>query len=83
MYTNMSGQLLVVNTLFCTRFFSLPPHCLKFTQNVAFDFFKFWHFQPIFVLLKLTCLVTLFDRKRHLFKIPFLVSLINFCPLKM
>ena len=34
------------------------PHCLKITQNVAFDF---WHFSPIFVLLKLTCLVTLFD----------------------
>ena len=26
-------------------------------------FFKFWHFPTIFVLLKLTCLVTLFDRK--------------------
>ena len=65
MYTNMSGQLLVVNTLFCTRFFSLPPHCLKITQNVAFEF---WHFQPIFVLLKLTCLVTLFDRKLQVFK---------------
>ena len=25
--------------------------------------FQFWHFPPIFVLLKLTCLVTLFDRK--------------------
>ena len=25
--------------------------------------FAFWHFPPIFVLLKLTCLVTLFDRK--------------------
>ena len=25
--------------------------------------FQFWHFPLIFVLLKLTCLVTLFDRK--------------------
>ena len=25
--------------------------------------FQFWHFPPIFVLLKVTCLVTLFDRK--------------------
>ena len=33
---------------------------LKITQNVAFEF---WHFPPIFVLLKLTCLVTLFNRK--------------------
>ena len=35
-------------------------HCLKVTQNVAFEF---WHFSPIFVLWKLTCLVKLFDRK--------------------
>ena len=33
---------------------------LKMTQNVAFDF---WHFPPIFVLSKMTCLVTLFERK--------------------
>ena len=33
--------------------------CLKITQNVAFDFFKYCYFSPIFVLLKLTCLVTL------------------------
>ena len=39
--------------------------CLKITQNVAF---AFWHFPPIFVLLKLTCLVTLFDRKLQVFK---------------
>ena len=30
--------------------------------------FQFWHFPPIFVLLKLTCLVTLFDRKLQVFK---------------
>ena len=40
-------------------------HCLKITQNVAFEF---WHLPPIFVLLKLTCLVTLFDRKIQVFK---------------
>ena len=34
-------------------------HCLKITQNVAFEF---WHFQPSF------CLVTLFDRKLQVFK---------------
>ena len=39
--------------------------CLKITQNVAFEF---WHFPPIFDLLKLTCLVTLFDRKLQVFK---------------
>ena len=30
--------------------------------------FDFWHFPPFFVLLKLTCLVTLFDRKLQIFK---------------
>ena len=30
--------------------------------------FEFWHFLPIFVLLKLTCLVTLFDRKLQVFR---------------
>ena len=45
--------------------FSLPARCLKITQNVPFEF---WHFPPIFVFLKLTCLVTLFDRKLQIFK---------------
>ena len=31
-------------------------------------FFLFWHFPPTFDLLKLTCLVTLFDRKFQVFK---------------
>ena len=30
--------------------------------------FEFWHFLTIFVLIKLTCLVTLFDRKLQVFK---------------
>ena len=38
------------------------PQCLKITQNVPFEFLIFWHFSPIFVLLKLTCLVTLLER---------------------
>ena len=38
---------------------------LKITQNVAF---YFWHFPQIFDLLKLTCLVTLFNRKLQIFK---------------
>ena len=44
---------------------SAHAHCLKITQNVAFEF---WHFSPIFVLLKLTCLVTLFDRNLQIFQ---------------
>ena len=43
-------------------------HCLKITQNVAFEFLEFWNFPPFFVLLKLTCLVTLFDRKLQVVK---------------
>ena len=30
--------------------------------------FQFWHFPPIFVLLKVTCLVTLFDLNIQIFK---------------
>ena len=37
----------------------------KLLQKVSF--YK-WHFPTIFVLLKLTCLVTLFDRKLQVFK---------------
>ena len=35
-------------------------HCLKIIQNVAFEF---WYFSPIFVKLKVTYQVTLFDCK--------------------
>ena len=37
-------------------------HCLKTSKIVSFVFW-FWHFPSIFVLLKLACLVTPFDRK--------------------
>ena len=43
------------------------PHCLEIAQNVSFDFLQFWRFPPFFVLLKLTCLETLFDRKLQVF----------------
>ena len=43
----------------------MSSHWLKITQNIAFEF---WHIPPILVLLKLTCLVTLFDRKLQVFK---------------
>ena len=32
-------------------------------QKCRIWIFQFWHFPPIFDLIKLTCLVTLFDRK--------------------
>ena len=38
--------------------FLLKTHCLEIAQNVSFEFFNF---PPIFVLSKVTCLVTLFD----------------------
>ena len=54
---------------------------LKITQNVSFNIaseasyvyikvshFEFWHFSLIFVVLKVTCLVTLFSRKLQVFK---------------
>ena len=58
------------NILFILSFRKPPANlystqCLKITQNVAFEF---WHFSPIFALLKLTYLVTLFDRKLQFFK---------------
>ena len=43
-----------------------PTQCLKITQNVRFEFTL--AFSPIFVLLKLTCLVTLFDLKLQIFQ---------------
>ena len=47
---------------------SCNSYCLKITENVAFEVFQFLHFPPIFALLKLICLVTLFDRKIQAFK---------------
>ena len=37
-------------------------------QKCLIWIFRFWHFPLIFVLLKLTCLVSLFDRKLQVFK---------------
>ena len=55
--------------------------CLKIIRNVAYDYFLFWHFPSIFVLLKLTCLVTLFSGFPNLAKNwPFLF---NFCKRKV
>ena len=60
--------------------FSIFPNVSSFSHFFAFsifwkllkmshlNFFKFWHFPPIFVLLKLTCQVTLFDSKIQVFK---------------
>ena len=64
---------------------ALYSQCLKTTQNVAFLILHFWHFPPIFVILKMTCLVTLFDRKLQVLKnspkLTIFGFLMNFCPL--
>ena len=49
----------------CKDFFTLFKKLLKLSHLI---FFLFWHFPPIFVLLKLTCLATLFDRKLWVFQ---------------
>ena len=44
------------------------PHCAKNYQKCSILIFNFWYFPRIFVLLKMTCLVTLFDWKLQVFK---------------
>ena len=59
---NFCGKFVKIETFasFCTVF-EKSEKCHSRT-------FQFWHFPPIFVLLTLTCLVTLFDRKLQIFK---------------
>ena len=63
-------------------FFVVISHSLKLTQNVAFEFFHINIFPSIFVLFRLTSLVTLFDRKLWVFKnspnLLFLAFLLTF-----
>ena len=44
------------------------PHEHIVKKLLKMSLLKFWHFPPIFVRLKLTCLVTLFDRKLQVLK---------------
>ena len=50
--------------------------CLKVTQNVAFEF-SILAFSTNFVLLKVTCLVTLFDRKLQVFQKLIIFGIFN------
>ena len=63
------------------------PQCLKTTQNVAFLILHFWHFLPIFVTLKMTCLVTLIDHKLLVFQKVAKLTIFGifnwFCPLRI
>ena len=47
--------------------FELAKNVGKLLKNCRFWVFRLWHFPPIFVILKLTCLVTLFDHKLYIF----------------
>ena len=55
--------ILYINAIL--QFFQLFSYNTDFENYLKcrISIFQFWHFSPIFVLLKLTCLVTLFDRK--------------------
>ena len=56
------------NTMKWTKLRHRPiTQCFKIIQNVVFEFW-FWHFPPIFVQSKFTCLVTLFDFKFQVFE---------------
>ena len=46
----------------------LPSTLFENHPKCRISIFEFWHFPAIFVLLKLICLVTLFDRKLQIFK---------------
>ena len=69
-------------------------YCLKNHVNVEFELFNVVSFDYLFVILKVTCLVTLFDRKLQVAKLKLfwyeLLSpqniafefLINFCSIE-
>ena len=76
------------NRCFQLHYFDTTSQYLKINRTPHyFDILvQFRHFTPIFVQLKLTRLVTLFDCKLQFFKNlqrPFLARLMNFCPFKM
>ena len=62
------------NTYFCLELLFHRSHNVWKLPKI---FRIFWHFSPIFVLFKVTCLVTLFDCKFQLSK--FWAFLIDFC----
>ena len=57
----------------------------KITRNVTIESFDFVIFHRFLVLLKLTCLVTMFDSRFSKIRQngTFLPSIMNFCPLKL
>ena len=65
--SHFNGYQAVYNYL-CNNMQLKPPHIVYKLLKMSHLIFLFWHFPPIFVLLKLTCLITLFDRKLQVFK---------------
>ena len=78
----VNGTLLQIHFFYgCLKRKSLSYHVSKtdithtkksysYEQNynkTSSFYVQFWHFPPIFVLLKVTCLVTLFDHKLQVF----------------
>ena len=64
---SVSHFLIITHLLFFARSSISQKQTLstmfKNYSKCRIGIFNFWHFSPIFVLLKVTCLVTLFDRK--------------------
>ena len=84
----LSFSVIFVKKYVKNTFVKLYLHPVTLFENYSkcrIWIFEFWHFPPIFDLLKVACLVTLFDRRFQVFKKspnwPFLAFLMIFCPL--
>ena len=66
-YLNHNGWSFIALGIFYLNI--TKTHCLfENYSNCRIWILEFWHFPPIFVLLKLICLVALFDCKLQVFK---------------
>ena len=65
--------------MFCLGLLIIPKYyhhtVFKNSQKYRISVFQFWPFPPILFLLKLTCLVTLLDRKLQILNETFYVTL--------
>ena len=68
----LASRLLLQSVVQQSEIFSGSATLFENYSKCRIWIFSFWHFPPIFLPLKLTCLVTLFDRKLQVFKnLPF------------
>ena len=63
--------------------FKIKITLLKNHPKCLTGIYQFWPFLPMYVLLKLTCLVTLFDRKLQFFKISSKLTIFGICLLNI